>query len=259
MQGKLKKLKDSNNQYVYPITHADGVFVESNQTLTQKLAEIGEGTGSTNELQGLVLNALGDSVTQANYNITPNNQPPFVSVTGYVKLLQDIYGMTVRNYGIGGTRITQTDDGNGFCQRYVNMDNNADIITVMGGINDYAYAGNVPIGTFGSTDNLTIYGAMDTLCKGLLQKYPEKRLGFLLPFGFNEYKGAGTWKPYEDAMIQVLEYYAIPYLNLRKESLINANIGFINTAYFNNADKTHPNDAGHRILARKIASFLNTL
>lgn len=45
MEGRFKKLKDANNQYVFPITRAEGVFVESNKTLAQKLMEIGSGTG----------------------------------------------------------------------------------------------------------------------------------------------------------------------------------------------------------------------
>jgi lysophospholipase L1-like esterase len=207
-----------------------------------------------NPLYDLKWHCLGDSVTNASY---PDTQTG--TVIGYHQVIASKYGVKVTNYGIGGTRITATGDNQGFVQRYTAMTNDADIITVFGGINDYANAAGTPIGTFGSTDTSTIYGAMDALCSGLLQKYPTKRLGFILPFGFNEYKGANTWKPYEDAMIQVLEYYGVPYLNLRKESLLNANIGFINTAYFKDGDKTHPNSKGHAILARKIYAFLTTL
>lgn len=210
---------------------------------------------ATNPLYGLKWNCLGDSVTAGGYWGQDTGQPNATVIT-YHQAIASQYGVTVTNYGIGGTRITSTGDGQGFVQRYTSMTDDADIITVFGGINDYANASGTPIGTFGSTDTTTIYGAMDSLCKGLLQKYPTKKLGFILPFGFNEYKGTGTWKPFEDAIVNVLEYYSIPHLNLRKEGLINGNIGFINTSYFKDGDKTHPNTKGHAIIARKIYNFL---
>lgn len=40
MQGKIKKLK-SNNEFLFPITRAEAVFVEDNKTLSQKLIEMG--------------------------------------------------------------------------------------------------------------------------------------------------------------------------------------------------------------------------
>lgn len=40
MQGKLKKLKDSNNQYVYPVSVSEAVFVDANKTLKTKLSEM---------------------------------------------------------------------------------------------------------------------------------------------------------------------------------------------------------------------------
>jgi lysophospholipase L1-like esterase len=210
-----------------------------------------------NPFYGLKWNVLGDSVTEGTYI---DDQTGVANIS-YHEALARQYGIKITNYGIGGTTITKSKDnsGNGFVERYAGMSDNADIVTVFGGINDYAWSGGTPVGTFGSTDTNTMYGAMDALCKGLIQKYPTKKLGFILPYGFNEYKGSGTWKPYEDAMIMVLEYYAIPYLNLRKDSLLNANIDFINTTYFKNADKTHPNTKGSAIIARKIFEFLKTL
>lgn len=42
MIGKVRKLKDGDDVYTYPITVAEAVYVESNQTLKEKLAEIEE-------------------------------------------------------------------------------------------------------------------------------------------------------------------------------------------------------------------------
>ncbi|PJN91138.1 SGNH/GDSL hydrolase family protein [Bacillus sp. mrc49] len=43
MQGKGKKLKDANGQYMYPLTRSEFVYVEDNKTLAQRLIEIGSG------------------------------------------------------------------------------------------------------------------------------------------------------------------------------------------------------------------------
>ncbi|CAH1230647.1 hypothetical protein PAECIP111891_06709 [Paenibacillus allorhizoplanae] len=224
------------------------------------------GSGSGNPLQGKKWLVLGDSVTEGSYWDNEFVSTPLVEVVTYHQRLAADYGISVTNYGIGGTKITATSDSQGFCQRYSAMSNTADIVTVFGGINDYADATTTPIGTFGSSDTSTIYGAMKVLCEGLLQKYPTQKLGFILPFPFNEYKGAGTWASYGTALKSALEYYSIPYLDLNKNSRLNANIDFINNAYFkkgfdvsHTGDRTHPNTKGHAILASKIYSFLLTL
>lgn len=264
MKGKLKKMKDSLGKYIYPVTRAEAVYVSDNKTLSQKLAEMGNGGGSpTNILSGKVWAVLGDSVTNGGYwDNSTGIETVGTPVKTYHEQIVTNTGIVAVNYGIGGTCITDRGDNTGMCVRYANMRNDADIITVMGGINDYAYAGNTPIGTFGSTDKATIHGAMKILCEGLLQKYPKKPIGFILPFGFNEYKGANTWKPYEDALIINLEYYGIPYLNLRKSAPLNANIDFVNQKYFKfnygttTGDKTHPNTIGFEIIAHPIRKFL---
>jgi len=46
MIGKIKKLKNTSNEYMYPITVGDAVYVESNKTLTQKLSELSSGSGA---------------------------------------------------------------------------------------------------------------------------------------------------------------------------------------------------------------------
>lgn len=235
---------------------------ESGGSLTFNGASVG-GSGSTSPLQGKIWNVLGDSVTEGDYNITPNNQPPFVSVTTYHELIKPKYSMVVNKYGIGGTRITATGDNLGFCQRFGSMTDTADIITVFGGINDYTPAVTVPVGDMNSTDNSTMYGALKTLCSGLINKYPGKAIGFIIPFPFNEYKGLGTFKPYRQAIIDVCEYYSIPYLDLYTKSNLNTNIPIVNSNFFkvvNDAgDKVHPNTEGHKVIARQIENFLKEI
>jgi lysophospholipase L1-like esterase len=269
MQGKLKKLKDNNGQYVYPVSVSEAIFVESSKTLKTKLSEMEQnlGGGSTeNKLSGKKWAVLGDSVTAGGYwDNSTGVETVGTAILSYHQQIATKTGLVPTNYGIGGTCITDRGNNDGMCIRYTSMRDDAEIITVFGGINDYAWAGNTPIGTFGSSDVSTIYGAMKVLCEGLLQKYPGKPIGFIIPFPFNEYKGAGTWKPYYDAIVASLNYYAIPYCDLYKESMLNANIDFINQKYFKftygttTGDKTHPNTNGMAIIARPIKSFLEKI
>ncbi|EOP56123.1 hypothetical protein IKQ_01340 [Bacillus cereus VDM053] len=50
------------------------------------------------------------------------------------------------------------------CTRYANMTDDADIITVFGGTNDYG--NTVTLGTINSVDTGTFDGALNILCAG---------------------------------------------------------------------------------------------
>lgn len=277
MNGRIKKIKGNDGQYIFPISVTDAIFID-NKTLTSKLNEINatllslsqSGTGdngvSPNILKGKKWAVLGDSVTYGGYWDNSNGvETVGTPVLTYHQQIAAKTGVVPINYGIGGTCITDRGDNQGMSVRFASMRDDVDFVTVMGGINDYAWAANTPIGTFGSTDITTFYGAMKVLCEGLLKKYPGKPIGFIIPFPFNEYKGANTWKPYYDAMVVVLNYYAIPYCDLYKNSALNANLDFINQKFFKfnygttTGDKTHPNTNGFAILERPIRNFIERL
>ncbi|MBO5946019.1 MAG: SGNH/GDSL hydrolase family protein, partial [Clostridia bacterium] len=67
------------------------------------------------------------------------------------------------------------------------MTDKADIVSVMGGVNDYL---NAPLGTPDSTDTGTIYGALNVLCAGLKAKYPNAYVFFMTPYKFSMDPGA---------------------------------------------------------------------
>jgi lysophospholipase L1-like esterase len=62
MQGKLKKLKDNNGQYVYPVSVSDGVYVDSTKTLKTKLQEIDQS----------LLDGVNEGVTASNLVVGGN-------------------------------------------------------------------------------------------------------------------------------------------------------------------------------------------
>ena len=170
----------------------------------------------------------------------------------------------VRNYGIGGSCITNIE-ANNFISRYSNMDD-ADIICVFGGTNDFGH--HMPLGDINSTDDKTFYGALKVLCEGLINKYPGKTIIFITPLNSscdnvpadNCPKGQKTnnlgfkLEDYVKAINEVVPSYSIPVYDLFKNSnLYPYNLNIVNTFM---PDGLHPNANGHYIIGRKISEFI---
>jgi hypothetical protein len=145
------------------------------------------------------------------------------------------------DYAIAGSSISVPLDSSKISQmnpivtRYTDMSNDADIIAVSAGTNDFGFA----YGTFGdmtSTENTSFYGAMKTLCQGLMTKFPGKVIFFTTPIKRGDTTAdfggpyptqettnslGKTLKDYRDAIIEICAYYGIPVLDLWGESLLN--------------------------------------
>jgi lysophospholipase L1-like esterase len=207
---------------------------------------------------GKTLNCLGDSIT---FGFDPNNNGKQMSNT-WVSQVGNILGFSnINNYGISSTTIaTKTSDTNWIndrkpmALRYINMVD-ADVIGCLGGINDFCLG--VPLGTFDSRDTNTFYGALHILYKGLVEKYPTKKI-FIMTCLY--YIGANpngvTLDQWTEAQRQVANYYSIPLLDLFKYSGISARV---TNQTFLIPDGLHPSQDGANILAKKIANFIRTL
>lgn len=206
---------------------------------------------SGNIFKNKIANFLGDSQTEVNYH---KNKI-------YCDWVKEILGLSVvNNYGISGTTIAKKNasDNTAMCVRYANMDNNADLICVMGGVNDRWF--NCQLGNFGDTDPITFYGAMETLCDGLLTKYPGKTIIFITPTeqnnnNCNSSNTTGyTPTDFANAMKRVCAKYSIPVFDANTCSgiypLNQANATIYTT------DKLHLNNKGHEVLGNKLSKFI---
>ena len=217
------------------------------------------------ELKGTKINFLGDSITAGGGASSIEN--------AYCMLIEREYEAICQNYGIGGTRIakqhTPSDNpifDNDFCSRVADMDADADIVAVFGGTNDFGH-GDAPLGIMSDRTPDTFYGALHTLYISLLEKYSESPIVVMTPLhrlnednprgDGNKPRDVGNLKTYVDVIREVAEYYSLPVLDLYKESGLQPKVPIINEKYF--ADGLHPNDEGHKVIAKKIASFLQTL
>ena len=123
--------------------------------------------------------ALGDSITYG-FDSTRGGlqmEKPYPALVGELLSLKSVY-----NYGISGSTLTSLDSTrHPVLNRYSSMTNNADIVSVMIGINDYMI-GAADLGTIDSTDANTIYGALNQLASGLKSKYPDAYIFFMTPY-----------------------------------------------------------------------------
>lgn len=165
----------------------------------------------TDNLAGYTWLTLGDSITARGW---------------YQDMVQDICDISYVNYGIGGTSIAKkwSSTPDAFCVRYVDMQNDADMVMVWGGVNDFSL--NIPMGTKGSTNTMTFYGALKVLIEGLIAKYPDTKIGFVLTpqvnntdatlqYKFDVQNTEGlTLMDYNNAIKEMCEEYALPVLDL---------------------------------------------
>ena len=215
------------------------------------------------ELKGTKINFLGDSITEGAGTSSHDKM--------FTMLIEREYGAICQNYGIGGTRIarqkTPTEEkwDRDFISHVPEMDNDADIVVVFGGTNDFGH-GDAPLGTMSDRTPYTFYGALHCLYTALTEKYPDVPVVILTPLhrlnedspkGDNKPAPVGTLKEYVNIIREVAEYYSFPVLDLYKESGLQPKVPVIQQKYV--PDGLHPNDDGNAILAHKIARFLETL
>ncbi len=219
------------------------------------------------KLDGIKANFLGDSITEG----CGTSGQDFV-YHGILKKSANL--AVVRNYGKGGTRIarqSEIKDPDGrdydFLRRAEEMDEDADLVVVFGGTNDYGN-GQAPLGKITDDTIFTFYGAVHNLCRLLMKKYPKAKLVFVAPLHrWNECGEEGTWKPegvkqhhlcdYVTAVKEVCGVYNIPVLDL-----FNSDIMPIKDNDFRREcapDGVHPNDEGHKILARELQTLLEII
>ena len=206
-------------------------------------------------LKGKMAAFLGDSITEGVGASSPERC--FVSVFARNE------GVIARNYGIGATRIARqqnkaaSNDFQDFVSRTESIADDADIVVVFGGTNDYGH-GDAP---FGSMDDLTadtFCGACNVLFGRLNERFPHAVKAAFTPLDRADTppKGKRPLQEYAAAVKasalrhgwQVLDLYEM----CRDDPLVRG-------VYENLDDGLHPNDRGHALLAEAAAAFLKSL
>ncbi|MCI8411192.1 MAG: SGNH/GDSL hydrolase family protein [Clostridia bacterium] len=203
----------------------------------------------------LKMNCLGDSITYGYIN-----KQGEAMEKSYPTVLKEILDLeTVRNYGINGSTIA--DGKNPMYIRYKDMDDDANIISVLAGTNDFGKKSidNPPLGTKEDNKGNTVYGALNILCKGLKQKYPNALIFFMTPLRCENdtipNKCNYTLEDVKEAIEEICSKYEIPILDLYSIGDFFPEDKIFLKQY--GIDGVHPNQKFVKeILSNKIANFI---
>lgn len=120
--------------------------------------------------------AFGDSITYGvDGNVGKRMETPYPNLVANELKFSNVY-----NYAISGSTITKINGRVNVNSQYKNAVDNADIVSVMIGINDYARS--AILGSIEDDDLTSVYGGLNVLVKGLKQKYPSAYIFFITPF-----------------------------------------------------------------------------
>ncbi len=167
--------------------------------------------------------ALGDSITYGADNSLGYLPMEFP----YCELVKEELGLKkVINYGANGTYLTDyKEDGSAMVIRYKEMEDQADIVSVLGGINDFCEGDgkqtSVSLGTIEDRNPKSIYGALNLLAEGLKEKYPQAFIFFMTPMTVTppHYPPVISYslERLVQAMIEVAEKQNLPVLDLYRD------------------------------------------
>ena len=223
------------------------------------------------DIKGFKVNFLGDSITEGVGVADREN-------CRYDKRLVKLLGLAAaNNYGVSGTRLAHQTKPSPtprhdlcFCGRAYNMDTTADMVIVYGGVNDYLH-GDAPFGELGDKTPATFSGGVYFLMNYLRENYKGKPIVFLSParcctqtnddlYPARDARKIADAKPlveYVKRIEETAKLFDIPVLNLYETLGIDPHDKAQLRAY--TADGLHFNDAGHEILAAKVAAFIESL
>ena len=192
--------------------------------------------------------------------------PSFSPVGGhYYEQIAGITGIAYNSVAVSGARLTQMS------KQIDNITSTPDLITVMGGINDWGQQNPTDLGSLSDTDNTSVYGAIRTIITTALSKFPNAYLVFITPvpcantvsitgwgaFGLNanskNYHIYDVW----NAIEEVCKQYNVPVLHDGDAGGYSPLISEQNTLYFQ--DGLHMNKKGQTRCANNVLKFIANL
>lgn len=217
------------------------------------------------KLQGLKMNCFGDSITFGAGATDP-------VALGYVGLLRSEYGIDARNYGIGGARIAEQIvkranvlyDYIDFCLRADHMNPDAEVVFVLGGTNDFGH-GDAPFGTMDDRTTRTFCGACHVMMEKLTKNFPTAKIVIGLPLRrqnettprSNGEGGTVVLMDYIHVIKETAKRFGLYVLDLHDECPSETFAPLYSCDLL--LDGLHPSNAGHAMLAKRIASYIETL
>ena len=220
------------------------VLAINNSQVTGTLTEEGT-TTYTSEFADILYNAtiwnvIGDSISEG-YNVTE-------AQTWHSLISSDSQFSHITKYNTSLSSSAITDGGrvDSFIERYTQLNADADLVTIFGGVNDYLH--NMALGNKDDTVTTTFYGAINTLIPGIKSRCPNARIIWMSPM---KTTAVGAWR--NELGFHLLDYIqAIQYkcreFNIEYIDLYE--VGELDPEYYpdNYADQLHPTPTGHSVL-----------
>lgn len=191
-----------------------------------------------------IVSVIGDS-----YVANQNNN---IGQTWHSKLSCE-YGAMYNNYGINGNGLVSTDgSGTPVVNRLDVIDENSDLVIVIGGKNDY----NQQL-------NLNDFKAgIDSICQDLITSFYNKKIVFFTPwnsYGTNDTREIKL-EDYVNAIKEECSKYSIPvYDSFHDSNMYMWDTNFRTAFCQSSTDMSHLNKAGHRRFLNQAEKFILNL
>ena len=252
------------NYFLKETTIKENILDENLKTKLNNITS----SSSDKYFQDKKVSFLGDSIT---YGVDGSTNGEVVAKP-YPTLVSEILKCRTINLGIPGSTIagdgiTDSDITNnkiGFLpmnERYTQIDSDSDYIIVFGGINDYTANVKTPLGTKGDNTNLTFYGALKILLDGLIERYPNAKIGYITPLKksgwYNNNEFGVNLEKYYKAIIELCEERSIPVLDFFKNGGCYGEVQAWKNV--NLPDGLHPTQVYYNKLSRPISEFIKSI
>lgn len=236
-------------RYAYNENFETGILHEN-----IKLTPAGGTAGNSNTLAGKKWVAFGDSITEKNSRATKN----------YIDYIVEETGIEVVNVGVSGSGFMVSPTFGTMVAEAFRELRNSDFITFFGSFNDLSVVEEKTssLGEYDSDDPDTFAGAVNDILDVITREAPEARIVIITPTPWdtvNPFYDINHF--YVDMLIKIADRWGIPCLDLYHTSGLQPWTERGRETYYTRDDGNgvHPDENGHKIIARRVLEFLKTL
>lgn len=190
---------------------------------------------------------IGDSIT---LGVQAGVEEGFWPIS-YPQIMSDLYGIYVDNKGVGGATIWK----NGPYSLYAKMitcSEHADAVFFMGGLNDWFFGKECPIGDLNTPDTFTY--DLNILFQHAKEMYTDADIFVIIPMNPAEHAGVEEYDNFDvirNTERTLAAAYGFHIIDLPAQNLLSALDPAVQEAYY--SDICHLNTRGYEILGTLIS------
>lgn len=190
---------------------------------------------------------IGDSIT---LGVQAGIEEGFWPIS-YPQIMSDLYGIYVDNKGVGGATVWK----NGPYPLYAKMitcSEHADAVFFMGGLNDWFFGKECPIGDLNTPDTFTY--DLNILFQHAKEMYTDADIFVIIPMNPAEHAGVEEYDNFDvirNTERTLAAAYGFHIIDLPAQNLLSALDPAVQEAYY--SDICHLNTRGYEILGTLIS------